>query len=122
MPTTELTRFATYCRSMATSVDKTIAMARQDLADARAAAREGDRTHPLTPEQALAIKCGLQREHALWLQLAAEIDAHLDRDLTPTDDAPALFTEPRLEPPTTAPRRLRDVDPTDEPADTTRSS
>ncbi len=98
MPAPELTRFATYCRSMATSVEKTIAMARQDLADARAAHREGDTTYPLSPDQALAIKCGLQREHALWLQLAGEIDAHLGRDLTPTDDEPALFTEPRLEP------------------------
>lgn len=91
MPAPELTRFATYCRSMATSVEKTIAMAREDLTDARAAVREGDASHPLTPAQALAIKGGLQREHALWLQLATEIDDHLRRSTQIADPGPSLF-------------------------------
>lgn len=119
MPASELTRFATYCRSMATSVERTIAMARQDLVDARAAVRAGDTSYPLTPDQALAIKCGLQREHALWLQLAREIDAHLGRDVTPTADEPALFSELSLEP-AAMPRRLSNAP--DEHADTRRTS
>ena len=97
MPAAQLARFAEYCRSMTPVVEKAIAAARNDLAEARAAKREGDTTYPLNPDQALAIKCGLQREHALWLQLADEIDAHLGLDLTPTDDTPPLFTEPGLD-------------------------
>lgn len=98
MPTAELTRFATYCRAMAATVDKTIAMAAQDVADATAAAREGDTTHPLPPAQTLYVKRGLEREHRLWLQLADEIDNYLghhpDEQLPDTTGLVDLFTHP----------------------------
>lgn len=87
MPTAELQRASTYFRSMAKATARTVQMAREDLTDARAAAREGDKTHPLTPDQALAIKCGLEREERLWTQLADEIDAYLAGELGAVDDA-----------------------------------
>lgn len=102
MPAPELQRASTYFRSMAQATAKTIQMAREDVVDDRAAAREGDRTHPLTADQALAIKCGLQREERLWTQLADEIDAYLAGELGNVDDAGLvdLFTPAPDEEPT----------------------
>lgn len=94
MPAAELLRSANYFRAMAKGLEKTIQMAVQDLADARSAAREGDKSHPLTPDQALAIKCDLQREHRLWVQLAEEIDGHLGRGLPETDPEPETSFDP----------------------------